>query len=215
MARISKLRGSGSLRRKAGNKPPRSITLIVCEGETEQEYFEAARIRFGLSTAEVIVADNTEGPAPISVVTCAEKKCGEPGGYDRIFCIFDRDGHESYARARDKIKALAGRQKKPLPIAEAVSVPCFELWILLHFEQTDASFAKCADVIRRIRDRHMAGYEKADAGIANRLVALLDAALNNADWLEARAENNAFDPYTSVHHVIRHFAAVAGKADNT
>jgi hypothetical protein len=48
---ISKLRDSGSFRRTAGQKPPRSITLIVCEGETEQEYFEAARIKYGLTTA--------------------------------------------------------------------------------------------------------------------------------------------------------------------
>jgi len=56
---ISNLRGSGSFRRTSGQKPPRSITLIVCEGETEQEYFEAARIKYGLTTAEIILAENT------------------------------------------------------------------------------------------------------------------------------------------------------------
>ena len=103
---ISKLRASGSFRRTAGRKPPRSITLIVCEGETEQEYFEAARIKYGLTTAEIILADNTIGPAPISVVECAEGKCAERGGYDKVFCVFDRDGHESFDRARKKIKTL-------------------------------------------------------------------------------------------------------------
>lgn len=43
-APISQQRSSGSFRRKAGQKPPRAIILIVCEGETEQVYFEAARI---------------------------------------------------------------------------------------------------------------------------------------------------------------------------
>jgi hypothetical protein len=28
---------------------PHSITLIICEGETEQEYFEAARIHYHLT----------------------------------------------------------------------------------------------------------------------------------------------------------------------
>ncbi|MBI4493238.1 MAG: RloB domain-containing protein [Chloroflexi bacterium] len=97
---ISKLRGSESFRRTPGRKRPRSITLIVCEGETEQAYFEAARIHYGLTTAEVILAENTKGPAPISVVKCAEEKCGERGGYDRVFCIFDRDGSAARNRGR-------------------------------------------------------------------------------------------------------------------
>src|SRR5229473_3156494 len=129
MARISKLRASGSFRRRPGQKPPRSITLIVCEGETEQEYFGAARIRYGLTTAEIILAENTKGSAPISVVECAEEKSGEPGGYDMIYCVFDRDGHQSFDKAREKIRAMAGRKKKPLPIEEAISIPCFEVWV--------------------------------------------------------------------------------------
>lgn len=213
MARISKLRDSSSLRRKPGQNPPRSITLIVCEGETEQEYFAAARIKYGLTTAEIILAENTVGPAPISVVECAEKKCAEPGGYDQVYCVFDRDGHESFDRARDRIKTLAGRKKKPLPFQEAISIPCFELWVLLHYEKTDAPFIHCANVIDRLRN-HMPGYEKADATIARQLMAIVADALGNADWLEARAENNNYNPYTSVHKVLRHFEAVAGQEEN-
>lgn len=207
MARLSKLRGNESYRRRQGHKAPRSITLIVCEGETEQEYFEAARIKYGLTTAEIILAENTKGPAPISVVECAEGKSREPGGYDKIYCVFDRDGHESFDRARNKIKTLSGRKKNPLPIDEAISVPCFELWVLLHFEKTDAPFNKCDDVIGRVRN-HMPGYEKADANIAKKLMDKINVAIENADWLEGQAVNNNYDPYTSVHNVIRHFAMV-------
>jgi hypothetical protein len=134
---ISKLRDRGSFRRTAGQKPPRSITLIVCEGETEQEYFEAARLKYGLTTAEIVLAENTKGAAPISVVACAEEKCAERGGYDQIYCVFDRDGHESFDRARARIATLAGRKNKPLPVRDAISIPCFEFWVLLHHERTD------------------------------------------------------------------------------
>lgn len=207
MARISRIRHSRSFRRKSGNKPPKSITLIVCEGETEQEYFEAARIHFQLTTAEISIAKNTKGSAPISVVEHAEAKCAEQGGYDKIFCVFDRDGHESFGRARERISALAGRSKRPLPIEEAVSVPCFELWVLLHFERTDSPFNRCADVIPRIR-AHMAGYVKADAAVARQLMPRLTEARDNASWLEGRAQDNDYNPYTSVHRVIQHFAAI-------
>ncbi len=209
MARISKLRGSGSFRRRPGQKPPRSITLIVCEGETEQEYFDAARIHYELTNAEVIIADNTVGSAPISVVECAERRSREPGGYDKICCVFDRDGHASFDMARERIRALAGSKKKPLPIEEFISIPCFEVWVLLHFERSDAPFGSCEEVVRRIRDRHMPGYEKADAAVARQLMANMEAALANADWLEPRAVHNNYNPYTPVHRILQHFESVA------
>jgi len=205
---ISKLRASGSFARNAGRKPPRSISLIVCEGETEQEYFEAARIYFALTTAEVIVAPNTIGPAPISVVECAENKCCEKGGYDNVFCVFDRDGHESFDRARAKIRALASRKRSALPISEAISVPCFELWVLLHFQRTDAPFNRCEHVIERVR-AHMPGYVKADASICRQLMGKVEVAVKNAEWIEQRAADNNFNPYTSVHHLLKHLAQVA------
>lgn len=204
----SHLRGTASFRRKPGNKAPRSVTLIVCEGETEQAYFEAARIKYGLTTAEVIVAENTVGSAPISVVSCAEARCAEPGGYDHIFCVFDRDDHESFDRARVRIKALANRKKKPLPIKESISIPCFEYWVLLHHVRTDAPLARCADAKAQVC-LHMPDYEKADANIASRLMAKLDLALTNAKWVEGRAQENGYNPYTSVHHVFEHFDTVA------
>lgn len=216
MRRISPLREQRSLLRRGRQKPPRFITLIVCEGETEQIYFEAARIKYGLTTAEIILADNTVGPAPISVVQCAEGKCAERGGYDQVFCVFDRDGHESFDRARKRIKTLADRKKNPLPIKEAISVPCFEFWVLLHFERTDAPFEKCAAVIQRIRDQHhLADYEKANAAVPGKLMAKVEDALGNAAWVEGCAENNAYNPYTSVHHVLKHFAAVAARGATT
>lgn len=209
MARISKLRGRESFRRRPGHKPPRSITLIVCEGETERVYFDVVRIHFGLTNAEVVIADNTAGPAPISVVECAEKRGKERGGYDKIFCVFDRNGHTSFDKARRKIKSLANRKRMPLPLEEIISVPCFEVWVLLHFEQTDAPFGNCDEVINRVRDRHMPGYEKADAKVARRLMQDLAVARTNAEWLAPRAAQNNCNPYTAVHRVILHFESVS------
>ena len=136
----------------------------------------------------------------------------QQGGYDQIFCVFDRNGHESFDRARVKIKSLAGRKKKPLPIEEAISVPCFEVWVLLHFERTDAPYERCDDVIIRVRT-HVPGYMKADAAIARQLINRIDTAVGNAEWLERRAAHNNYNPYTSVHHVLRHFEAVANQKD--
>lgn len=207
---ISKPRTNKSFRRIQGTKPPRSITLIVCEGETEQYYFDAARIHFGLTTAEVILADNTIGSAPICVVQLAEAKSQERGGYDRIYCVFDRDGHESFDRARQRIRALAGRLRNSLPISEAVSIPCFELWVLLHLEQTTAPFHRCSDVIDRVR-RHWPHYRKADKAVSEQLMTQIGTALTNAEMLERHAAVNAYNPFTSVHNILKYFKEVGNQ----
>lgn len=207
--RLSPARSSGSFLRKPGQKPPRSTTLIVCEGETEQLYFNAVRIRYRLTTAEVVLAENTIGSAPISVVACAEQKGREAGGYDAIFCVFDKNGHQSFEKARARIATLARRKRRSLPIREAVSIPCFELWVLLHFEQTDRPFRDCAGVISYIRRNHYEAYQKADPTATRELMPRLDVAINRAVALAARAEDNNYNPYTSVYQILQHLAAVA------
>lgn len=209
---LSRLRGKGSLRRRPGQRPPRSITLVVCEGDTEREYFAAVRDRYRLTTAEVELPKNTAGSAPISVVQYAEERSAEPGGYDKVFCVFDRNGHQSFDEARDRIRALASRRRGSLPIEEAISIPCFEIWILLHFAQSDAPFDRCDDVIQEIRHGHMPTYTKADRRVASQLMASLEMACANAEWVEQRAPNNNHNPFTTVHRVVRHFSTVAAEA---
>lgn len=184
--------------------------MIVGEGETEQEYFEAARVHFNLTTAEVVVADNTKGSAPISVVECAEERAAEQGGYDAIFCVFDRDGHESFDRARTKIRGLASRARNRLNIREAISVPCFELWVLLHLERTDRPFQNCSAVVARIRNLFLRDYEKADAQIAKRLLEKVETVLANAQWLTGREEIVGGSPFTSVGALVQHLKDVEG-----
>lgn len=207
---LAPLRKTASFRRTAGRKAPRSITLIVCEGETERAYFQAIRVHYGLSNAEVIIAEGNDS-APIGVVAHAQTRCAEPGGYDKVFCVFDRNGHESFQRACDRVRSLATRTRNPLPIDAAVSIPCFEFWLLLHFERTDAPFHRCDDVIQRLREC-VPNYVKADAEILRPCLERLSAALINADWLEQRAVANNSNPYTCVQRVLRHFEAVANES---
>jgi hypothetical protein len=154
------------------------------------------------------LAENTEGPAPISVVTFAEKRCAEAGGYEHVFCVFDRDEHESFDRARSRVTTLSLRTKKPLPIKAIISNPCFEFWVLLHFERTDAPFERCDSALASVRT-HMANYLKADSATMRQLMDRVGTAIENAKWLEDRAENNNYNPYTSIHHVLNHFQDVA------
>lgn len=171
-------------------------------------YFEATRGHFGLTTAEVVVADKTKGSAPSSVVDYAHERAREPGGYDHIFCVFDKNGHESFDRARTKIHELANRARNPMPIHEAISVPCFEIWVLLHFEKTDAPFQSCDDVAARIQRQHMDEYEKANPNIAKQLMARIEVAIANSAWLASRTGIINNNPSTSVHRLVQHLQTV-------
>ena len=148
---------------------------------------------------------------PLSVVEYAEARAREQGGYDTIFCVFDRDSHESFGRARDKIRGLAARARHALNIHAIVSVPCFELWVLLHFEQTDRPWPTCTDVIARIRRDHLQGYQKADGAVLKTLVERLGTALVNARWLSSRPGIADENPSTTVHTLVDHLRAVGNK----
>ncbi len=87
-------------------------------------------------------------------------------------------------------------------------MPCFELWVLLHLERTDRSFANCTVVVARIRREHLEGYQKANDKVAKELMSRVDAALANARWLAERTAIDDENPSTSVHTVLQHLKDV-------
>ncbi|MBU3548103.1 RloB family protein [Polynucleobacter sp. P1-05-14] len=210
--RLSVLRGERSFTRKAGNTPPKEVTLIVCEGETETKYLKAICQSLRLATATIYVCDNGTDSAPVNLVNKAEQLNLTNDGYDHIYCVFDKDIHESFDRAREKIRSLSRRTRKPLPIKEAVSIPSFELWVLLHFEQTDRSFGTSAEVVRYISNQnHIRAYKKADDLICQELITRLETAIKNAGWLERRGHTSNENPMTNVHKLVQHIKEIAIK----
>lgn len=206
---LSDIRHNKSFRRKSKGIAPRSVTLIVCDGQTERIYFEALRVSLDLAPAEVTIPPDIAGRSPRQIVDFAETKGGTGGGYAQIFCVFDQDDHASFNDAMSRAKQLQERARRPMPLAAVASSPCWEIWVLLHFERTDRPFANCREVIAYIRDHHMPNYEKADRITADALVERVDVVLANAEWLERRARSDTTIPSTSVHHVVRHLEGVA------
>jgi len=132
--------------------------------------------------------------------------CAAPakkGGFDHIVCAFDRDTHAHFAAARARIKALAAGRNS-LPIMEAVTIPAFEFWFLLHFERTAAPFANCDEIIARLKAAgHIPNYAKADAALCRELAARSDIAIANARWLAEEEKKVGFaNPFTNVHAVL-------------
>jgi hypothetical protein len=204
------IRRDRSLRRRPGTNRGRPVLLIVCEGETEQEYFEALKRKYRIRSTQVVVSDNLVGSSPISVVKCALSKYADFPTYDHVYCVFDRDAHADFDRARQQIRRASTRRRNPTPLREAVSVPCVELWFLLHKVYSAAPYANF-DAIRPVLRGHIPGYEKADRAIADELVQHVEVAIANAERLVTQANSDGFqNPYTTVHLLAKYIISLAG-----
>lgn len=204
---------SGDFRRKAGTRVQHPAVLIVCEGyNTEYNYFVELRRSLDLDNTTVDIPRNDKGSAPISVVDYAKEKHQNGNGYDIVFCVFDRDEHESYRRALQAIEGYAQRKRDPIPMRGIPSIPCFEFWLLLHFERSDAPFGGCTEVIRSLH-RHLPEYDKAGTNFYAVLLQNTNTAIQNAKWvLERQRDAGTDDPTTRVHEVVEHMRRLANPA---
>lgn len=166
-----KERQKKQLERKQGRRASYDRILIISEGsKTEPNYFREIRAAYRLHTANVEVRPSELGTAPIQVVQYAHDlfvngdshKNIQPRAFEKVFAVFDRDSHESYRQALTLAESLNGKLKndaKQLITFQAIaSVPSFELWLLLHFENVQAPLHR-DEVFRRLR-QYIPNYEK-------------------------------------------------------
>lgn len=138
-----KARKGGELERRKKDRPPSPRYLIVCEGTmTEPIYFQEILDDLRIRPQSVRIAPN-DGSSPDRVVAHALKVYDDDAlsgdSYDKVFCVFDRDRHESFGPSVQRIRDL-NASANPKPLVAITSTPCFELWFLLHFGFTDQPF---------------------------------------------------------------------------
>lgn len=211
--RVRESRLAAALRRRRPTREPYDRILIVCEGEkTERLYFEDFRGHFRLSSANVEIAKNDLGSSPISVVECAVELYRRDRGYDRVYCVFDRDRHHRYDEALARIDNERRRKRGPIPIYAVPSIPCFEFWILLHFEYTTRQFepveGSISEQVIRSLARYISDYQKGFS-VFGRLVGRMDTAISNAKQVMAFHETSGTDnPSTRVHELVEHLRSL-------
>ena len=198
-----KKRLAASHKRSRAKRASYDTVLIICEGEkTEPNYFEDLRDELKLNSANVEITGDTKGSSPITIVDYGLEQFDE---YDRIYCVFDKDRHESYKQALDKIR----RQKssKKCTIKAITSVPCFELWILLHFHKTTRNFdassgSICARVISELK-KFMPEYEKGSRGVYLQLKDKLPTAIRHAREVAKHCQQAGTDhPSTQIDELV-------------
>ncbi|MEO5338687.1 MAG: RloB family protein [Magnetospirillum sp. WYHS-4] len=133
---------------------------MLCEGKvTEPEYLRGyERLKRNVAL-ELDIA--REQGVPLTLVKAAlerkkraEREAKRTGdsfiAYDEVWCVFDVDEHP---RINDAVQLAVANG-----ICLAVSNPCFELWLLLHFRESPGP--RHRDDMKRLLRDHLPGYDK-------------------------------------------------------
>jgi len=209
---VSRPKNRGALRRSKPRREPYDRVLIVCEGsKTEPNYLRELVAAYQLSSTNVEITGEG-GSAPKSVVNLAIDLFERDPDYDRVYCVFDKDGHVSYGEAVQrvhdkKLTRRSGKHKLGLAHFEAItSVPCFEYWVLLHYEDTTAPVHRYADLLHRLRRAPgFETYDKGARGLFETTRGRLETALTRADRANEAARHAGTDnPSTQIPTLIRY-----------
>lgn len=197
--------------------------LIVTEGKvSEIQYFDSIIREFGINTTDVILTPS-KGTAPINVVQKVEEiiKESKDGELAEVFCVFDRDKHDSYCQALHRVEKLSKLYRKKCDSIQAIpSIPCFEYWYLLHVQYSRQSFSNspspCKDLIKVLKENQpFKTYAKKNkAKFYTQLAGLRENAIKNAKQVivDATGVNETLyyeDPSTRVYLIVEALQKIA------
>lgn len=205
------------LARKPATRKVADRVLIVTEGEkTEPDYLKRLIQELGLTSAQVhIVGDG--GSEPITIFQDAEKILKRDDDFEQIYLVFDRDTHPTYDQALAAVRGLSSRRQfAQKAILAITSVPCFEVWLLLHASDSAAPFPDANSVVQQLKTQPPFGtYAKGrcddyfTAISANRAQAIVRAErrIHEAQHNGEREHNE--NPSTRMHILVRALEEVA------
>lgn len=202
------------LERKLARRASYDRILIVSEGsKTEPNYFGEIRQAYRLHTANVEVQPSELGTAPIQVVQYAkdlfqfgDKHKGiQPRAFEQVYAVFDRDDHDSYfnalAKAESLDRKLKNDNKQFVRFQAIASVPSFELWLLLHYEDIRAQIHR-DEVMRRLKT-YIPGYAKGEKGAFSITRDLLSVAMRHAQALALKFDARTVpEPFTAISELV-------------
>ncbi len=215
-----KARGVAKLQREKHEREQNKRVLIVCEGtKTEPYYLGELLSDLRIRPQMVRIAPN-EGVTPDRVVAHALKLYDEDAltgdRYDAVYCVFDRDRHTTFDAAVQRTKDLTSAGK---PFVAITSNPCFEVWLLLHFEYSDQPFHAAGkksvgdQAVSRLKTKPgFAKYGKGQKGTYWQLKDQLTRALTHAQRLRQHGlATGSKNPATDVDALVQSIRSLAKK----
>ena len=173
-------------------KRPKRTVALVGDGHAERIYFAGVR--------------DTDRPKDLSIFPDYPRRIGSykgvlersvwliNNGYDRVYALIDMDKVIEENRMAEYQQAKQHAERSGIIVLE--NNPCFEIWILLHFQASGKLFLNCNEVISEIkRIKQVADYNKAEKFLASANLyekykdQLRNNAIPNAKRLEARRQD--------------------------
>lgn len=167
-------------------KDPKPVILIVTEGAvTEPEYLNGFARAFKNPRVRIEVLKGAG--VPMTIVESAKelKKVADKRGrrekdenlqYDEVWCVFDVDQHPNVSHARQMARDNGMKL--------AISNPCIELWLWLHF--ADQPGMQHRHDLQKMLKQHVPDYDKHVE--FSRYKAGYEAAVRRASTLDEEAQ---------------------------
>lgn len=208
-------RQAREIERKQNLRASYERILIVCEGsKTEPHYFQEIRSKYRLHTANVGIYHSEFGTEPIQVVQYARhlfingdvEKGIKARAFEKVFAVFDRDEHKTYFNAlglaAELDKTLRNDARQVVDFEAVASIPNFELWLLLHYENVQHPLHR-DEVIVRLKS-HIPNYDKGKKGVFELSESYLEVAKDRSSTL-AELSNPHIDtePYTDIFKLVK------------
>ena len=128
MSARHKRRPARSLNRRTGTRRENRRLLVATEGKTEKEYLEGLMQSLrpdGMQVTTIDVVDGRGEPSKV-LKTAKARYQSRADDYDAVWLLLDVDQHA-------KLTPVP-RETRHENFSAAVSNPCFEVWLLWHFE---------------------------------------------------------------------------------
>jgi len=199
-------RKSSLFERKKSSLKQQALALVICEDtKSSLQYLKDAAHHFR-AYAEVDIVHCGKND-PLNIVKEAIER---QRNFDYVYCAIDRDIHERF----DEALVLAKAHKK---ISIIASYPCYEFWLLLHFQKTRKSYRgigknSSGDLLGKDL-RKFAGMENYEKGrfenLFDQLIERLPKARERAVQVMREALNEGeLNPSTRLHELIECFESL-------
>lgn len=210
-AELGRSRTIKSLSRKQNKRQVSKKILVVCQGgKTEHGYFIALRNDLKRGGISVNVPEDGHGFNAKGLLkhakSLAKKEARKGDGFDKIFIVFDRDDDQTFAHT---IESVATCTPKDVYVA-CYSIPCFEYWILLHFEESRRPYhfingSWSSQLCREIRDNHISQYNKSGVLAYNQTKDRIAEAIERSKrCLTDSHRTGESNPSTTVHLIFEY-----------
>jgi RloB-like protein len=206
------------------NRPEKNlkpVLRIYCEGaKTEPNYIQGYLDKFFNANRRlklVKIADTNKNTPNqlVDEAVNAKQQSNKDGLADSYWVVYDRESEHKYP---EKLHDAAYKKAQKNDISVALSNVCFEVWLLLHFRESAASYS-CFDDLRNqsflreeCRKRGITDYDKGEKGIFNIFSDLeIQQARNRAQTmneqiLQCADSSKTFpyqlNPYTDVYSLL-------------